>query len=230
MADMQLHLHEEMLLLLLKDEEGTFHNAWRHIALGAALLSELLLDGYARVEETKRGREMVISATEASPINPILAECHAAIATAKKPCVASHWVSKFGNQRDLAQRIAEGLAERGILRIDRESILLIFKRTIFPEIDHKPEEQLMQRIWGAIHSTDAVDPRTAVIVGLAQHTGLMRQLFDKSALKTHKERIEALANGNAAVSGAKEAVQAAQAAIMVATIMPAIVATTVVSH
>lgn len=222
-----LRLHEEMLLLLLKDEEGTFHPGWRNIAMGAALLSELLLSEHVRPETSNRGRDLVVADPWNVPVDPLLAECHGAIAESAKPRSASHWVGKFGNQRGLAQRIAEELAGRGILRIDRESILLIFKRAIYPEVDPGPEDALLRRMWEAITSTKAVDPRTAVIVGLAHHTGLMPRLFGKAALRTYRECIESLANGDAAVAGAKEAVKAAQAALMVAVIMPAMVVTSV---
>jgi len=42
----QLHLHEEILLLVLKDKDGTVASGtWSSLALGGAVLAELMLEG-----------------------------------------------------------------------------------------------------------------------------------------------------------------------------------------
>ena len=53
--------------------------------------------------------------------------------------------------------------------------------------------------------------------------------IDKKELKSRKQRIEQIVNGELAGKAAKEAIEAMQAAVMVAAIMPAIISSTVTS-
>ncbi len=70
--------------------------------------------------------------------------------------------------------------------------------------------------------TTDLDARTVVIIALAQAAGMMNKVFPKKKLKERKKRMELLSTGQLAGKATKEAVDAIQAAIMVAAIMPAI--------
>jgi hypothetical protein len=75
------------------------------------------------------------------------------------------------------------------------------------------------------------DARTAVLISLASHGGLLRANFAPDELSQHKSRIEKLANGDILATGAtKAAIQAVQSAILVATIIPVITTTAATSH
>ena len=50
----------------------------------------------------------------------------------------------------------------------------------------------------------------------------MNNVFDKKELKARKDRIERVVEGNAMAEATKEAIEAVQAAIMVAVILPTI--------
>ena len=118
---------------------------------------------------------------------------------------------------------------RGILRADEGNFLLIFTRRIYPEANPEPERKLMERLREAVFTdTQDVDPRTVVIVSLANSAGLLKVVFDKKKLKSRRARIEQIINGEMTGKAAREAIEAMQAAVMVAAIMPAI--TTTVSH
>ena len=106
--------------------------------------------------------------------------------------------------------------------------MLVFTRRIYPETDPRPEQEIVERLRGAIF-TDIrdVDPRTVVLVSLADSAGILKVVFDKKELKARKHRIEQVVNGELMGRAAKDAIQAVQAAVMVATIMPAIITTTV---
>jgi len=64
---------------------------------------------------------------------------------------------------------------------------------------------------------------------LANSTGLLKVVFDKKKLKGRKARIKQIVNGEITGKAATEAIQAMQAAVMVAVIMPTLMATSV-SH
>jgi hypothetical protein len=134
---------------------------------------------------------------------------------------------KFAGIKKLKHRVAEKLAHRGILKVDQDQVLLIFTRTIYPEVDPRPENEIIERMRRAIFTEIGdVDPRTAVLIALAKAADLLKYSFDKKKLKERKARIEAIANGDLVGQATKEAIQAMQAAVMVAVIIPATVAAT----
>ena len=186
------------MLLALRDDKGTieFGANYTH-AVAGAMTAELLMNERIRVEEQSK-RKKVVLVTTATPLgDPLLDECLEKINSAKKPKKIQDWVGKFANTKNLKQRVAEQLCNRGILKVDQDQVLLIFSRTIYPEVDPRPENEIIDRMRRAIftHIGD-VDPRTAVLISLANATDLLRYSFDKKKLKEQKSRIEAIANGD----------------------------------
>ncbi|MHC4168254.1 MAG: GOLPH3/VPS74 family protein [Planctomycetota bacterium] len=222
-----LWLHEEIMLLALRDEEGTIASGTMYqYAIGAAVLAELLLSQRITVDQSGR-RKLVDLASSASVGEPLLDHCLEKITTAKRRAALQTWVSRFASVKNLKHLVARQLCEKGILRADEDKVLLLFTRKIYPEVNPEPERELIERLRHAIF-TDApdVDPRTVVLVSLANAAGLLKVPFDKKMLKTRKARIEQIANGEITGKAAQEAIQAMQAAVMVAVIMPAIMTTT----
>ncbi len=223
----RLPLHEEALLLALRDDEGTIApgTMYQH-ALAGAILAELMLRHRIGVDESNRKkRAEVIDRTPTGL--PLLDECLAKMAAAK-PRGLQHWVMKFSGIKNLKHRVAERLCDRGIVHEEEGKILLVFTRRIYPETDPRPEQEIVERLRRAIFSDERdVDPRTVVLLSLADAAGILKVVFDKKELKARKKRIEQVVNGEVTGKAAKEAIQAVHAAIMVAAIMPAIMTTTV---
>jgi len=212
-----LHLHEQMLLLVLRDEKGTLESkaGMYRIALGGAILSELLLEGRIAIEESKKKLVNLVSA--ASLDEPVLDEALAKLAAARRRRRASAWVGSFAGMRRLRHRVAEGLCRRGILKDSEDTVLLIFKRKAYPTIDPAPERRLLGELRSAIVGGAAtLDPHTAVLVALAHATGSLRAHVDRETLKRHKQRLDRITRGDLVGAATREAVQAAQAAAMAA--------------
>ena len=221
-----LFLHEEILLLALRDEKGTIAPGTMYqFAVGGAILAELLLRGRVTVEESKQKKFAKLVTT--TPVgDPLIDECITKIDVAKRRATLQTWVSRFGNLRNLKHRLAKQLCDRGILRADQDQVLLIFTRKTYPETNPRPERELMERLRKAIFTdTGDVDPRTVVLVSLANSAGLLKVAFEKKKLKSRKARIEQIVNGEMTGNAARDAIQAMQTAVMVATIMPVIVTT-----
>ena len=72
-------------------------------------------------------------------------------------------------------------------------------------------------------STREIDIRTIVLISLAHNTNLLKVVFDKKKLKERKDRIEKIISGDMAGAAAKEAIEAMQAAIIVAVIVPTVI-------
>jgi hypothetical protein len=226
-----LFLHEEILLLALRDEEGTIASGTLYqYAIGAALLAELLLS--KRIEVEQSGKRKLVNLVSPSPLGePLIDQCLEKVISAKRRAVLQTWVSRFAGVKNLKHRVARQLCRRGILRADEDKVLLIFTRKIYPEVNPEPEKELIERLRYAIF-TDAgdVDPRTVVLLSLANSTGLLKVVFDKKNLKGRKARIKQIVNGEITGKAATEAIQAMQAAVMVACIMPAVMTTTMSHH
>lgn len=225
-----LFLHEEIMLLALRDEEGTIASGTMYqYAIGAAILSELLLNKRIAVGESRRKK--LVNLISSLPFGEALIDqCLEKICNAKRRASLQTWVSRFAGVKNLKHRVALQLCERGILRASEDKILLLFARKIYPEVNPEPERRLIERLRQAIFTDSRdIDPRTVVLVSLANSTGLLKIVFDKKKLKGRKARIKEIIDGEITGKAAKEAIEAMQAAVMVACIMPAIMTTTI-SH
>ncbi|MDY0109838.1 MAG: GPP34 family phosphoprotein [Candidatus Krumholzibacteria bacterium] len=227
----KLYLHEEIMLLALKDREGTVAaGSTYHFAIGGAILAELMLQ--KRLEVEKDGKKRFARVVNRTPVgNSLLDNCLTKLDAAKKRAQLSTWVSRFANTKNLKHLVAGRLAERGILRVDKDKVLGIFTRTIYPEVDPGPERALLARLEQAIFTESSnVAPRTAVLVSLANSADLLRYAFDRKQLKSRRTRIERICNGESTGKATREAIAAMQAAVMVACIMPAIMASSAATH
>lgn len=220
-----LHLYEEVLLLALRNDKGTVAASvmYQH-ALGGAILAELIFDGHVRI--ATEGRSSYAEVIRSARVgDPLLAECLNRIATAKRRAKLETWIERFGNTSGLRHRVAGQLVDKGVLREDEKRMLLLFTRRIYPELDPTHERRIVQRLEQAIYSdTVTVDPRTTVLVALAHHANLLKLNLDRARLKTRKDRIRAVIAGNAIGSAAKQAIEAAQAALAATAVLPAIIA------
>jgi Golgi phosphoprotein 3 len=222
-----LFLHEEIMLLALRDEEGTIASGTMYqYAIGAAVLAELLLS--QRIVVDQSGKRKLVDLVSSAPLGePLLDHCLEKVSTAKRRATLQTWVSRFASVKNLKHLVARQLCDKGILRADEDKVLLLFTRKIYPEVNPEPERKLIERLRHTIFTDAAdVDPRTVVLVSLAKAAGLLKIPFDKKMLKTRKARIEQIVNGEITGKAAQEAIQAMQAAVMVAVMMPAIMTTT----
>lgn len=224
-----LGLHEEILLLALRDEEGTTAGDQYAYGLAGAIAAELLLRGRIRLVEGKR--KPMVEALETAPAEDVLGTCQARIAVARRRATLATWVQRLAAMRNLKHMVAQELCRRGVLRADEDKVLLLFKRKIYPEVDPGPERELTDRLREAIVGDAAeVDPRTVLLISLASSAGLLGNAFSRKELRARKKRIDAVVNGEVTGQATREAIEAAQAAMVAATIIPSIAATTVISH
>jgi hypothetical protein len=190
-----LYLHEEIMLLALRDRDGAIMaSTTYHYALAGAILAELLLRH--RISIDRHARSNAVTATSRLSVgDPLLDECLAAIAGAKKPTSAQTYVSKF-------------------------AMLGIFPTRLYPELDPEPEKRIVRRLSHAIFGDGLrLDARTIVLVSFAHHAGLLSPVFGARETRSRKTRIEQIAKGEIAGAAVKEAIEAAQSALFVSTIV-----------
>ncbi len=219
-----LTFHEELLLLALNDSAGTPlpDTAW-HQGLAAAVLAELLYLRRISLDTPKK----LVNVEDPTPTgDPAADECLTRMREARRRKRLANWVSNLAGRGDLRHTVATGLARRGVLRVEEDKVLLIFTRKVYPEVDPGPERALIDRMREAILSGGDVDPRTAVIVSLADAANILRHLFDRQELKGARRRIKDITSGDAVGEAAKEAITAMQVAIATSAINPVIITTT----
>ena len=232
-----LHLHEQLLLLVLRDRKGTvdYRAGFYNLAMGGAILAELALAGVIRIEESKKAFVEVMPGTS-RPRDEIMADALERVRNSKRRRRASAWVSTFGGLKRLRHRTALGLCRRGILRTRESQILLVFTRKLYPTIDPGPERKLLAGMREAVMGEGEIEAGLGVVLSLAHATGSLRIHFERKELKARKARLKAIAAGEpftagagapaiaaqnavkAAVAAAQAAVAATQAAVVAATI------------
>jgi Golgi phosphoprotein 3 len=218
----ELLLHEELLLLALRDEKGTVHSraGMLGIALGGGILSELAMAERVRVTEDKRPFVELVDRKRLG--DDVLDDCLTRVRDARRRARAATWVSRFAQLSGLRNRVAAGLCRKRVLREDEDRVLWLFRRKLYPERDGRYEQRILTRMRKAIFSeSQRVEPRTAMLVSLADAAGLLAIPFTRRELRERKERLKELREGQA-LSGAthaavQAAVQATQAAIIAAT-------------
>ena len=192
----ELHLHEQVLLLALRDRKGTpeFRAGFHHLALGGAILAELALRGCIRIEEGRKAFVDAVPGIE-QPRNEVLAEALEKVRERRRRRRAAAWVQVFSTMKKLRQRTARGLCRRGILRQTESSVLLVFSRRAYPTLDPGPERALVERLRAGIAGDGDVDPALGVVLGVAHATGMLRIHFDRKFLAGRKDRLKRIVGG-----------------------------------
>jgi len=220
-----LKLYEAIMLLALCEEKGTMSGTFVEYVTAAALAAELLMLGRIKVDEDNKSKVAVVSNEPTGDL--LLEEALTMIAASKRQRNLKDWVIKLAGIKDLKHKVAQALAASGIVSAEKEKVLWLFERRVYPEINPEPEQQLRQAMRDAVLTdNDDIEPRIAIAVALANSATLLPQVFSKQELKERKQRIKQLESGELVSKAAKEAVQAIQAAVMVAVIMPSIIAAT----
>ena len=221
----KLLLHEEITLLALRDEEGTFQiGATYDYAIGGAVLAELLLSGRIVAEET-RGKKLAKLISSEPLGDPIIDECLEKVRSAKRRATLQTWVARFARVKRLRLRIGKQLCSRGILRADQDNILWVFTRKVYPQLDPVPERRLIDRMRKAIFTDQRdIDPRTVILISLAKSAGLLNAVSDKKELRNRKARIERIINGEVTGKATNEAIAAMRAMVFMVCITGAGVA------
>jgi len=222
----KLHIYEEILLLALRDKKGSTHFGVNYqFAMAGAIVAELLLDKKIEIEKVKKKKFVKLVDGTLSG-DDILDETLQKLQTAKRRQRVEAWVSRLANIRRIKHRAAENLCKKRILKMEEDKVLMIFRRKLYPEINPKPEKQILNKMFDAIFTEKRnIDPHTLVLISICHSTGMLKPLFDKKKLRERKSKIKEIVNGNLVGKATKEAVEAMQAAVMVATIIPVVTAT-----
>ena len=223
-----LYLYQEIMLLALRDEKGTISTGFIEQVIAGAVLAELLLNEKITVEIAKKP---LVNIENSAPCgDPVIDECLAKMKEAKRRASLQNWVSRLAGVKDLKHKAAQSLCDLGILKAEEDKILFIFTRRIYPELDPTPEREIIERLKTAIFTDkEPLDPRTVVLISLANGSGMLSETLGRKELKPYKKRIDKIQEGELTGEATKQVISACQSAVIVAAVMPAIAATTISS-
>jgi hypothetical protein len=225
---MQLFLYEEIMLLALRDDTGTLLADYIEYSVAGAVAAELLLLDKIKVNDDKHKTIQVLNNHKLG--DPIIDECLDLLDKPSKTLRLQDVVSKFANLKELRHKVARQLCRRGIVKEDEQKILFIFTKKTYPEINPQPERDIINKMEAVMfHQNNDIEPRTLVLIALADSAKLLTKNFDKDRLKTHEDRIKRLVKGEIAGTVSKEVVAACETAVLITVIMPAMMSTVITS-
>ena len=119
-----LYLYEEVMLLAVRDEEGTFSPGYVEHAVSSAILAEWLLE--RRIAVDGKTKNKLVDLIDVSQVgDPVMDACLEKFKLAKRRASVSDWVSRLSNLKNLRHQVAEGLCARKILRADEDKVLFL---------------------------------------------------------------------------------------------------------
>ncbi len=184
-----LRFAEEILLLLLDDENGTFAHvpSWSlNYALGGGVLMDLALEN--RID-TDLEKLFLVDATPLDDdlLDPTLEEIARADDARRD---ARYWVERVaGRAAEIRETALERLVARGILARHEERFLWVFRSRRYPAVDGEAEREVKLRIMEVLFSDAIPDPRDIVVIALADACGIFKELLSKRELKNVQSRI-----------------------------------------
>ncbi|TIC80729.1 GPP34 family phosphoprotein [Nocardioides sp. GY 10127] len=227
-------LADDLLLLLLDQERGTVPvSTTADLALGGAVLVDLALGEHVEAQRREGvWRTDAVRPTDAPPpTDPLLADAFRLVA--EKERRPQDVVARLS--KGLRPRLAERLAERGLVERVDERVLGLFPRTRWPEVDSRHEEELRRTLHEVLVDGRTPDLRTGALVALLHVADRAHRLVDAPGVSDRELRrrakavSEGLVEGDWAVSAASAAVAAATSAAVAATTAATVTAATAAS-
>ncbi len=183
-----LRFSEEIILLLLDDEDGSFAHVPR-LALNYALAGGVLMDlAMENRIDTDVEHLTLIDGTPTgdSLLDPTLAD----IQTVEERNL-SFWVERTAHNGDaIREEALSRMVGSGILEERDERFLWVFKSRRYPAVQGEVEREVKLRIMGVLFSDEIPDPRDVMLICLADACGIFSRLLSREELDRASARID----------------------------------------
>ena len=215
MENQELLLHHEIMLLSLKDREGTPVNDLYPYALSTAVLCELVLRNRIEIKSFFQNTVSVVDSTPTG--NMILDKSLRKIAGHEQQKPLLYWIKKAIDLTYLTATVTRELCDFGILKKDEKQVLWLLSRMTYPELDPNPERQLKNRLRHVLldqpieeELTPEAYERTVVVAILANAAQLLDANLGKLSLIRSEERLKELSEDSNLKDTAKSLLQTLQ--------------------
>ena len=183
-----LRFAEEVILLLLDDEDGSFAHVPR-LALNYALAGGVLMD--LAMENRIDTDVEHLTLLDATPTGDSLLDTTLADIQAVEERNLSFWVERTAHNGDaIREEALSRLVSSGILESRDERFLWVFHSRRYPAAQGEPEREVKLRILGVLFSDEIPDPRDVMIICLAEACGILARLVSREELERASARIE----------------------------------------
>jgi len=184
-----LTLAEEVLLLALRDEGGSFVDLPER-ALDFALAGAVLMELCTRSRIDSDLARVTVVAPE--PLgDPILDPALAAIAAAPEEWGAERWTGVLAREGAEIQRlVVERLVERGVLRRKDSLLHWVLGGRRYPVVDDSGQREVKERVLGVLQRGEVPSPRDVAIIALADACAVFDALLDMDLMLALRPRIE----------------------------------------
>ena len=183
---------EEIMLLMLDDEDGTFLPT-RTSAVEYVLAGAVLLDlAFASRIDTDERQLLLLDQTPTG--NPILDRVLARISHSSGTRDTKAWIENISAEdtEEIRSMALDGLVKRGILEARDQKFLWVFRSRRYPVIDGRAEREAKLRVTGVLLSDDIPDPRDVAMICLVDACGILPDIFSEREIETAAPRIEQL--------------------------------------
>ena len=182
-----LRFAEEIILLLLRDEDGRFIQipTWSmDYAIAGAALMDLAMEN--RIDTDLENLILIDSSPVGDDIlDPILAEV-----TAGGNSDTRYWVEQVSRRgAEIREKALDRLVERGILEREDDRFLWVFRSRRYPTLDGDAEREVKLRILNVLFSDEIPDPRDQMIICLADACGIFPRILSRQEHARASERI-----------------------------------------
>ncbi|GAA4826538.1 GOLPH3/VPS74 family protein [Algivirga pacifica] len=187
---MKLTLIDQLVLLALDDEKGTFvsESYEMNYGIAAAILLELTLAEKIQIHEK---RIQVLN--KEAVANPILNRYLEEILDTRKEHTVTHWLERFAEKASLIKEdTLQHLVEQKILQKKEGTFLFIFHYDKYPTVDPQPENQLRKRLEGIVLYRQTPEAEELMLLSLINACQLEKEVFGKEDQKAAKSKIEQL--------------------------------------
>lgn len=186
-----LNLAEDLILLALDDETGSFYRMTDvnfNLALVGALFMNLAILERIDVDQ----QNLFISSDEATG-DVILDEILHLLAAPDNSCDTAELIRTVYNAiPNLRDKLLESLKQKGVVEAKEEKVFWLFHHRRYPVVNNKEEQEILGRIKDVVLQGEAPEQKDIVLISLLYVCDLLDKVFTKEELQTHCERLELL--------------------------------------
>jgi len=187
---MELNLIDQLTLLALDDEKGTFlaDSTSYSYAIAGAVIMELALE-----ERIDLSGEKVVLKDRNKTGDKIIDTYIEIILQSEKEKKIKSWVERIGNKADKIKRdTIDKLINNRILEKKEDKILWIFSYNKYPTQNPRPENQLRSRLYDIIVNSHRPELKEIMLLNLIESCSLGKEVFGKEQAKTFKKKLKSI--------------------------------------
>jgi len=183
---------EEILLILLDDEKGTFASIPQS-TFGCAMAGSVLMDlAFVNRVDTDTEDLMVINPRPTD--NPILDHILEILAHTPGIHKIIRWIETLSREHSeqIERNALASLIQKNILKTHEEKLFWVFRTRRYPLVNGHAEREAKLRIVSVLLSDDLPNPRDIGLISLVNTCDLLRMILSEQEISLATARLEQL--------------------------------------